>query len=76
MAFIDDFFRKTWILFMNTKDEVFSQFQEFRDHIENQIGKNIKVLMSDNGGEHTSNDFKYFCKKAGIKKELTISYNP
>jgi transposase InsO family protein len=40
-----------------------------------QIRK-IKVLRADNEGEYTSNDFKDFYKEAGIKRELTISYNP
>jgi transposase InsO family protein len=61
---------------MNTKDEVFSWFQEFRAQVENQTGKKIKVLRSDNGGEYTSNDFKDFCKEARIKRELKVSYNP
>jgi hypothetical protein len=30
VTFIDEFSRKTWIFFMKTKDEVFSQFREFR----------------------------------------------
>jgi hypothetical protein len=51
-------------------------FREFRAQVENQTGKKIKVLRSDNGGEYTSNDFKDFCKEAGIKRELTVSYNP
>jgi hypothetical protein len=46
VTFIDDFSRKTWIFFMKTKDEVFSWFQEFRAQVENQTGKNIKVLRS------------------------------
>jgi len=33
-------------------------------------------LRSDDGEEYTSNDFKDFYKKARIKRELTISYNP
>jgi transposase InsO family protein len=76
VTFIDDFSRKTWIFFMKTKDEVFSRFQEFKAQVENQTGRRIKVLRSDNGGEYTSNDFKDFCKEAGIKRELTVSYNP
>jgi transposase InsO family protein len=76
VSFIDDYSRRTWIYFMKTKDEVFSRFQEFKTLVENQTGKKIKVLRSDNGGEYTSNDFKDFCKEAGIKRELTVSYNP
>jgi transposase InsO family protein len=33
-------------------------------------------LRSDNGGEYTSNEFKYFCREARIKRELMIPYNP
>jgi hypothetical protein len=36
----------------------------------------IKVLRLDNGGEYTSNDFKDFCKEAGIKRELTSLIQP
>jgi hypothetical protein len=76
VTFIDDFSRKTWIYFMKTKDEVFSRFQEFKALVENQTGRKIKVLRSDNGGEYTSNDFKSFCTQAGIKRELTVPHNP
>jgi transposase InsO family protein len=76
VSFIDDFSCKTWIYFLKTKDEVFSRFQEFKALVENQIGKKIKVLRLDNGGEYTSKEFKGFCKEGGIKRELIVPYNP
>ena len=33
-------------------------------------------MRSDKGGEYESNEFDDFCREAGIKKELTIPYNP
>ena len=33
-------------------------------------------MRLDNGGEFTSTEFNDFCKEAGIKRELTIPYNP
>ena len=33
-------------------------------------------MRSDNGGEFTSNEFNDFCKEDGIKRDLTIPYNP
>jgi transposase InsO family protein len=39
-------------------------------------GRKIKVLRSDNGGEYTSKEFINFCIKVGIKRELTVLYNP
>ena len=44
VTFIDDYSRKTWIYFLKTKDEVFSQFKEFKALVENLTGKQIKVL--------------------------------
>jgi hypothetical protein len=41
------------------------------------MGKKIKgFFRTDNGGEYTSIDFGDFCKEAGIKRELTVPYNP
>jgi hypothetical protein len=50
MTFIDDYSRRTWIFFMKTKDEVFSRFREFKALVENQKGKKIKVLRSEQWG--------------------------
>jgi transposase InsO family protein len=44
--------------------------------VENQTGKKIKVLRSDNGGEYTSTKFAYFCTQQGIRRQLTVPYNP
>jgi hypothetical protein len=76
VTFIDDFSRKTWPLFMEIRGQVFKRFQEFKALVENQTSKKIKVLRSNNGGEYTSNDFIDFFAKEGIKRELTIPYNP
>jgi transposase InsO family protein len=53
-----------------------AKFQEFKAQVEKLIGRKIKVLRSDNGGEYTSKDFNKFCIEAGIKREYTIPYNP
>jgi transposase InsO family protein len=76
VVFIDDFSQKSWIFFMNTKGQVFIWFQEFKALVDNQTGKKIKVLRSDNGGEYTSKDFMDFCAGEGIKRELIVPYNP
>ena len=60
VAFIDDYSKQTCIYFLKTKSEVFERFQEFKTLVENQTGKNIWVLRTNNGGEYTSNE--------GIKK--------
>jgi myosin-crossreactive antigen len=61
---------------MKTKGQVFSRFQEFKALVENQTGKKIRVMRSDDGGEYTSKEFIDFCIGKGIRRELTILYNP
>jgi hypothetical protein len=76
VTFIDDYSRKTWVYFLNLKHEVFEKFKEFKSLVENLSEKKIKILGSDNGGEYTSKEFKYFCRDVGIKRDLTTPYNP
>ena len=78
MTLIDDYYWKTWIYFLKSKesDEVLDRFQEIRALVENQSRKRIKVLWSDNGGEYTSGGFVEFSSEAGIKREFTVPYKP
>ena len=43
--------------------------------VEKDIGKKVKALRSDNGGEYISNEFKKFCAKEGIQIELIAPHN-
>ena len=62
--------------FLETEDEVFRKFKEFKALIENHLERRVKTLRIDNGGECTSKEFEAFCKQAGIKRELTTPYIP
>lgn len=59
---------------MKTKGEIFNQFWEFKVQVEKQIGKKIKVLRLNSGGECTFNDLKIL--QARIKREMIVLYNP
>ena len=67
------------VVFLEKKSEVFNKFKEFKDLVENQIEKKIKVLKTDNGGESCEKEFEKFCKECGIaqqqKKKKTL-YTP
>ena len=44
--------------------------------MEKELGKQVKALRSHNGGEYISNEFKDFCSKEGIRRELITPHNP
>ena len=44
--------------------------------VENQTGQKVKVLISDNGDEYTSKEFKDYLTSKGIKHQLSISGRP
>ena len=44
--------------------------------MENQIGRKVKRLRTDNGLEYCSNEFDKFCRKLGIVRHKTIRNTP
>jgi len=40
--------------------------------VENQTGRKVRVLRSDNGGEYTSKEFKDYLASNNIKHLLSI----
>ena len=49
VTFIDDYSRKVWVYFLKQKFEVFSKFKLWKADVENQTGRKVKYLRSDNG---------------------------
>jgi hypothetical protein len=76
MSIIDDYSRLTWVAFLKEKAEAFEKFKIFKALTETQIGKRLKEVRSDRGGEFMSRDFKEFCDEHEIKREYTIPRTP
>eukprot|EP00253_Pinus_taeda_P026191 PITA_26191 len=76
VIFIDDFSRRCWIYFMQKKDQTLLKFCEFKALAEKELGRKIKALQSDNGGEYVSQQSKDYYASEGIKRKLTAPHNP
>jgi len=68
MLCIDDYSRMTWILLLKHKLEALEKFETFKNLAKNQIGRRIKCLRLDRGGEFISDNFNEFCHKYGIRR--------
>lgn len=62
MKFQDDFRRMSFVFFLKSTHEVFEKFMDFQSLVEKQVGKKIKVLRSDNGGEFANKIFETYLK--------------
>ena len=76
VSMIDDYSRMTWVFMMKHKGEAFKKFKEWKTLIENQTGKKIKRLRTDNGLEFCSSEFDEFCRSEGIVRHHTVRHTP
>ena len=76
ITFIDDLSRYGHLYLMKYKSESFEKFKEFKVQVENQMGKSIKILRSDRGGENLYTEFIGFLKEHCIISQLTPPRTP
>lgn len=76
ITFIDYFTKKVLIYFLKTKDEALPKFSEWKTLVENQTGKRLKCLRSENGLEFCNQKFDKLCSETGVKRHKTCPYTP
>jgi transposase InsO family protein len=74
LTFIEDFSRYTWVYFLKLKSEVFECLKDIKHLVENQTGKRIKKLHTDNGGEYVNKDVEHVCSESSIALQHTVPY--
>ena len=52
LTFIDDFSRYGYLYLIKEKSDVLDKFKVFKLKVEKQLGKIIKIMRSDRGGEY------------------------
>ena len=76
ITFTNDYSRFSYVYLMKWKFEAFEKFKEFKAEVKNQLGKRIKAIRSDRGGEYLLGDFKDYLTQNGIVSQLTTPGTP
>ena len=63
-------------IYQEAQRAVLELFVEWKRNMEKSIGRKIKVLCSDNGGEYTSDLFLQLCHDEGIERHFTVRETP
>ena len=71
MLLVDDYSRMVIVMFLKQKSDAFQIFKWYLARVEKEIGKILKCLRSNRGGEFTSNKFNIFCNDRGIKRQTS-----
>nr|GEU80162.1 Pol polyprotein [Tanacetum cinerariifolium] len=75
ITFIDVCTKYCYMYLLKSKYEAIDKFILYKNKVENQLNKKIKVVRSDRGGEYVSS-FAEFCSQHGIRHEFTAPYLP
>jgi len=75
ITFIDDCTRFCYMYLLSSKDEALHYLKIYKAEAENQLGRKIKRVRFDRGGEYFSNDFNLFYEEHGIIHEKTPPYS-
>nr|GEY69849.1 hypothetical protein [Tanacetum cinerariifolium] len=76
LSIVDDYSRRVWVHFLRHKNEVFSKFKKWKQLVENQTGRKLKKLRTDNGLEFCNQEFNNLCKESEIARHLTVAGTP
>nr|GFA82742.1 retrovirus-related Pol polyprotein from transposon TNT 1-94 [Tanacetum cinerariifolium] len=64
LSIVDNYSRRMWVHFLRHKNEAFNKFKEWKQLVENQIGRKLKKLRTDNGLEFCNQEFNNLCKES------------
>jgi transposase InsO family protein len=76
VTFIDEATRKNCVYCIRQKSDVFDTFKKLKSLVENETGKKLKCLRSDNGGEYCNKEFDDYCSYHRIPIENIVPRAP
>lgn len=76
ITFIDDFTKMVHVYFLKDKLSIIKVFKDYKCKVENELGKSIKIVRSDNGKEYCNKEFDNFLSRHGIEHQTSTPYSP
>ena len=77
ITFIDDSIKYCYVYLLKSKDEAIEKFVLYKNKVENQLNKKIKVLRSDRGGEYNRHLLMFVLNmRLYMKPQHLIHLNP
>ena len=76
LVVIDDFSRKSWTIPLRKKSDTKVALKQWITVNENQSGKKVKKLRSDNGGEYIDGELETWLKEHGILHQTIPARSP
>ncbi|GKE22157.1 retrovirus-related pol polyprotein from transposon TNT 1-94, partial [Tanacetum coccineum] len=76
LSIIGDYSRRVGVYILRFKHEAFGKFKKWKQLVENQTGRTVKKLRTDNGLEFYNREFKQLCIESGIARHLTVAETP
>ena len=78
ITFTNDYLRYQYVYLMKRKSEALNNFKEFKAETEKKLGRNIKSLRSDRGGDYEYMFIKFisFLKEHEILSQLSALGTP
>ena len=74
ITFIDDSTIYSYVYLLRSKDEALGVFKHYKNEVENQLSKKIKIIRSDRSGEYES-PFDEFYLEHGIIHQTIGPYS-
>lgn len=76
LLFKDDYSKYRKVYFLKNKSEVPEFFKKYKATLENETGRKLQKLRTDNGLEFINWRLKEETEKLGIRHERTVAYTP
>ena len=76
ITFVDDYSRYGYVYLIHHKSKSFEKFKDYKIEVDNLLGKIIKTLRSDRGGQYLDLRFQDYLIEHGIKAQLSAPDTP